>query len=359
MTVVHRWLGLTAGLLLAVIGLSGAALVFREEIDRTLNPHLLRVAPMSTRAPVSEPLQAAVDVVARAYPGEQPTRIRMPRAPNGTLEVWLGVEPSRYAYVDPKQGTLLGARRPTEFLTGVLFLLHTKMLVGEAGHLAVGVCGLVLVLLGSSGLVVWWPGRSRLRAATTVAWRGSRKRVIYDLHRSVGFYASAFLVLAGVTGASLVFHGAFQGAIYWAARTPPAPTAPRATSPQASPAVTLDSLVAVAQRAQPHGTISYLYLPLRPQDTFRVRQRLAPELHPNGKSFVHLDPRSGAVLAVEDGVAAPSGARVYSALYPLHIGALGGVSTRMLAVAVGLSPALLFATGVAIWRGRGRRRPRL
>ena len=343
---------MTAGLLLVVIGLTGAALVFREEIDRALNPHLLRVAPAAARAP----LQAALDAVTRAYPGESPTRIRMPRTPDGTLEVWLGAEPARYAYVDPYRGTLLGARRPTEFLTGALFLVHTRLLAGEAGHLAAGACGLVLVLLGVSGLVVWWPGRGRLRAATTVAWGASRKRVVYDLHRSVGFYTSGFLVLAGVTGASLVFHEAFQGAIYWAARTPAAPPAPRATSPAARAALPLDSLVAAAERAQPGGTISYLYLPTAPGQTFRVRQRLAPELHPNGKSFVHLDPPTGAVLAVEDGAAAPVGARAYSALYPLHIGIVGGLLTRLVAVAVGLTPALFFVTGVAMWRGRGRSR---
>jgi uncharacterized iron-regulated membrane protein len=350
---VHRWLGLTAGLLLAVIGLTGAALVFRDEIDRALNPHLLRVAPAATRA--AGPLQAAVDVAARAYPGEPPTRVRMPRTADGTLEVWLGGAPSRYAYVDPYRGTLLGARRPTEFLTGVLFLTHTTLLAGEAGHLVAGACGLVLVLLGASGLVVWWPGRGRLRAATTVTWGANRKRVVYELHRSVGFYASGLLALAGVTGASLVFHAAFQGAIYWAARAPAAPPAPRATSPDAGAALPIDSLVAVAGRAQPGGAISYLYLPTGPGESFRVRQRLAPELHPNGKSFVHLDPRTGAVLAVEDGAAAPLGARAYSALYPLHIGAVWGRPTRVLALVVGLTPALFFVTGVAMWRGRGRR----
>ena len=42
----------------------------------------------------------------------------------------------------------------------------------------------------------WGEDGAERRAATTVAWRARRKRVVYDLHRSVGFYASIFLVLA-------------------------------------------------------------------------------------------------------------------------------------------------------------------
>jgi uncharacterized iron-regulated membrane protein len=48
-------------------------------------------------------------------------------------------------------------------------------------------------------------------------------------------------------------------------------------------------------------------------------------------------------------VRAPSGARLFSILYPLHIGVLGGVATRLLAVAAGLSLPLLAVTGALAW----------
>lgn len=352
MVAVHRWLGLTAGLVLVVLALSGGALVFREEIDRALNPHLLRVVPAARRAP----LQGAVVAAGAAFPGERPSRVRMPRTGDGTYEVWLGPEPSRYVYVDPYRGTVLGARRPTEFLTGALFRLHTTLFAGSTGAWVAGACALGLVLLGGTGLVGWWPGRGRLRPALTVAWRASRKRVLYDLHRSAGFYASGFLVLAGVTGASLVFHDAFRDAIYWLARTPAAPTAARATSPAHLAPLPLDRLLRAAEQAQPGGTVSYLYLPTGPRDPLRVRKRLPPELHPNGKTFIDVDPRTATVLGVENGATAPLGGRVYSALYPLHIGVVGGTATRVLAVGVAVTPALFFATGLAMWRAR--RHPR-
>ncbi|HEY0971096.1 MAG TPA: PepSY-associated TM helix domain-containing protein, partial [Gemmatimonadales bacterium] len=359
MRVLHRALGLAAGLLLVVTGLSGSALVFRAEIDAALNPHLLRVVPAAGRAP----LEPMLERVRQAYPDEAPTRLRMPQRADGTYEVWLGAAPSRYVYADPyRDGAILGARRPTEFLTGWLFLLHSHMLAGETGHLAAGVGALVLVLLSISGLVAWWPRRApwrawrQWRAALTVMRGAGVARTIYDLHRAVGLYASALLLMAGITGASLVFHEAFERAAHWVtASAPPARTAPVAVRGGA-PYLPADTLLAIAERAQPGGMISYLYFPAAAGQTFRVRKRLPGEEHPNGKSFVHVDPSTGRVLLVENGAMAPRGARLYSILYPLHIGVLGGTATRLLAVAVGLSLPLLAVTGAAVWWRRGRRR---
>lgn len=355
----HRVLGLTAGLVLVVTGLTGSALVFRSEIDRALAPHLLRVPPAAERAS----LQAILDAVARAYPAEPATRVRMPQRADGTYEVWLGAAPARYVYADPyRDGALLGARRPTEFVTGWLFFLHSHLLSGEAGHTVAGVAALLLVAISASGLVAWWPrgGRgagARWRAALTVARGAGPARATYDLHRAVGFYASALLVLAGVTGASLVFHEAFQRAAYRVTGTVAPPAVPtHVPAPVAgAPSLAADSLLAIAVRAQPGGAISYLYLPTAPGQTFRVRQRLPGEQHPNGKSFVHVEPTTGRVVAVEDGARAPRGARLYSVLYPLHIGVLGGWPTRVLSVATGLSLPLLAASGFLVWRRRGRR----
>ena len=356
----HRALGLAAGVFLVVAGLSGSALVFRAEIDRALNPHLLVAAP-ARNAAARAPLQPALDRVARMYPGEPVTRVRVPQTVEGTWELWLGAAPARYAYVDPWRGTVLGAREPTEFLTGWLFLLHSHLLAGERGHLVAGVAALVLVALSASGLVAWWPRRPPWRAwslwrqSLTVRRGAGAVRGTYDLHRAAGFWSSALLLLAGVTGASLVFHEAFQHMAYVLTASRPE-RREAAAPPSPGPVLAVDSLLAIARRAQPGGSISYLYLPTAPGDSFRMRQRLPGETHPNGKSFVHLDPATGRVLAVEDGVRAPRGARLYSLLYPLHIGVVGGTATRLVTMAVGLALPLLAVSGAAVWWRRTRRR---
>ncbi|HET7553304.1 MAG TPA: PepSY-associated TM helix domain-containing protein [Gemmatimonadaceae bacterium] len=357
----HGVLGLVAAVGMFISGASGSALVFRSEIDRALDPELLRVVPGETRAP----LQAIVDDVGREFPEDTIARIRMPHSRDGSYEIWLGAAPSRYVYADPYTGAILGSRAPTDFLTGWLFLLHSQLLAGQVGKWVAGVGALILVLLAATGLVVWWPRRApwrawrQWRASLTVEHRFGVTRATHDLHRALGFYSSVFLLLAGVTGASLIFYRAFERAAYWVTFSKPASAEEQVAAPPSPAAgrssLPLDSLLHIAERSQPGGAISYLYFPSVSNGAFGVRKRLPGEEHPNGKSFVYLDPTDGGVLSVEDGSRAPRGARLYSILYPIHIGVIGGVWTRVLAVLVGLSLATLPVTGVAMWWRRKRR----
>ena len=344
----HRWVGLLAGVLLAVIGLTGSALVFRAEIDRALNPRLLVVEPRGTARPLGDLVAAA----SAAFPDDVPRRVRFAQRADAPVEVWMGLKPDRFVYVDPYTARVLGARRPTEFLTGWLFEVHAHLLAGETGHLVVGIGALILVGLAISGLWVWWPGRRKVRTALTVARDRGRRRLVFDLHRAGGFYVAGFLLLSGVTGASLVFHERFEAALNGAFRSAPIPPPPTAASSPALPRLPLDSALAVAERVAPGGYVSYVYVPAGPADPTVVRKRLPGELHQNGKTFVYVDPRDGRVLGLVSGPAAPTGARVYSALYPLHTGVTGGLPTRLLLVLVGLTPAALFVSGVLMWRAR-------
>jgi uncharacterized iron-regulated membrane protein len=357
--ITHRWLGLIAGLGLTLSGLTGSALVFRHEIDAALNPELLEVQP----APSHAPLQAILDGVRRTHPNETPTRIRMPQRVTGTYEIWMGDAPDRYVYADPYRGMLLGDRRPKEFLTGWLFLLHTQLLAGSIGKQLVGIGGFALMLIGLTGLALWWP---RGRPGAWRAWRsrlvvqgGNAKRVTHDVHRVTGFYASLFLLIGGLTGASLIYPAAFERAAHVVAGSAPAivSTTRSVVRAPAAADLSLDTLLAIAERAQPGGVVSYVYLPTSSNPTFRVRKRLPGEKHPNGKSFVHLEPSTGRVVAVENGANAPLGSRLFSILYPLHIGSLGGIATRLLVVLVGLSLPSLAVTGALIWLWRRRPAP--
>lgn len=328
--------------------------MFRESIDRRLAPGLLVVQPRFERAP----LQPMLDAVARAHPASPLSRVRMPRLPDDTYEIWLGGElADRYVYADPYTGRVLGERGARSSLMGWLFFWHTRLLSGDAGERVIGILGALLFALAVSGIVLWWPRtRAALRPSLTVETRRGATRTNFDLHRAAGFYASWLLLVEAVTGMSLVFHEAFQQGLNAVTRSAAGPAAPRARSDAALPALPIDTLLAIAGRAQPGGAISYIYTAsAAPASTVRIRKRLPGELHQNGKSFVHLDPRTGKVLLVEDGRAAPLGGRLYSALYPIHTGSWPGFPTRLLVLLTGLAPALLAATGVGIWWRRRRR----
>lgn len=350
----HLYLGLTLGLLLVSAGVTGSALVFREEIDAALNPHLLRVSP----GPEPLSLQRIVDRVRVAYPATPPARIQLPREPGETHELTLGGEEGRLVYVDPYRGTILGSRLPTDHFAGWLFEWHTTLLVGETGEQVMGTAALLLLVLVATGGVVWWPGVRRLADGFRVRWGASWKRVNWDVHRVGGIWSTAFLTVVAVTGASLVFHDAFMAGLNRVTHSPPRPVPPVVEVRLGEAVLPLDSLVRLANRALPGGEVTYVTLPAKPEAALTVRKHFAEELHPNGRNFVYLDPWSGEVLAVEHALRAPAGTRAYNVLYPIHIGRWGGIASRIAYALLGLTPLVLFVSGCLMWwnRTRGKRR---
>lgn len=349
---VHLYAGLTVGLVLAVLGLSGAVLVFGDELDRLLHPELRQVAPGA--APVS--ISRVLEAVARSQEGRLPRHLRLPEPRELALEAWMDSHGSLKVYVDPYSGSVLGARAPGQSLVGSLRSLHVSLFAGQVGEAVVGASGLTLIALCLSGLVLWWPGRRKLadglRLRRPLRWR----RANYDLHKLGGVLVLGLLLLAGLTGAALVFPVPFEQALRFVTGAP-ARSAPPLPGPVMGEPLPIDVLLAAADQAMPGARTTRIDLPSSAEGPLRVRKRFPEEPHPNGMSFVYVDRYSGAVLRADSALALPWASRLMALRYPLHIGALGGGVTRLLAVLTGLFPAGLFLTGFFLWIARLRARP--
>ncbi len=349
----HRYVGVSAGLLLVLIGLTGSLLVFRDEIDEVLNPTLLRVAPREEFVP----LQAVLNDVLRSYPHDRPVAIRLPRSAEGVYEIWMNGEEGLRVYIDPYTGEIRGSRFPIQTFTGFLFLAHAQLLGGEIGETIVGVGAFLLLGLGVTGIVLWWPGGKRLWQGFTVPWRAPVARVAYDLHRVVGIVAIAVLAVIAITGACLTFHSAVSSGMTWLTGAPlhpappvsPPPAGESGGPPRHSP-VALDTILQHADQALPGAVTTWISLPRAFGEAVVVRKKFAEEIHPHGRSFVHLDQQSGRVLLIDHALQAPLATRIDNLLYPLHIGRVGGFGARLLYLLIGLAPAVLFLTGLLMWR---------
>src|SRR5688500_18678642 len=102
---VHGWLGLSAGLVLALLGLTGAAMSFDEEILRALNPAIfqLPVERASALAPAA--------LLARAQqerPGQRVASLELARD-RAVRVVYAGAGGRRgeSLWLDPRSGALL------------------------------------------------------------------------------------------------------------------------------------------------------------------------------------------------------------------------------------------------------------
>ena len=158
---VHLWLGLTIGVLFAFAGLTGSLLVFYPEIDAVLSP-VLRAVPSEAR-PAS--WQAVVDTLHREHPartgawrievsgegGAIPVRYYTPKETTGRAFAPL------LAWVDPVRLTTIRAGFWGDTLVTWIYDLHYRLLLEEPGGIAMGIAGIVMLVLLASGIWAWWP----------------------------------------------------------------------------------------------------------------------------------------------------------------------------------------------------------
>jgi uncharacterized iron-regulated membrane protein len=354
---IHLVAGLCAGLPLAVAGLTGTVLVYRHELDALLHPKLLRVEPGHERVA----LDVVVAAARAAAPPAPPALLRLPRSPAEAVEVTTAGADPLQIYVDPYRGTVLGSRRASETLPNLLFRVHTTLLAGAAGERVMGAAALLLLVLLTTGVVAALPARGGgvrwLRDAMAIQRGAGPRRLVFDLHRAPGLWSLGLLAVLALTGTGLVFHEAAAVLLDGITASTPRPTPPLLAGAGGTP-LPLDALVGRALREVPGGVATHVTLPASPAAPLVVRLKLPAELHPNGRSFVYLDPRNGEIRAVEHALHAPAGTRLHNLLYPLHIGRWGGPASRIAYALAGLMPLLLLATGLGMWWNRAGRRRR-
>ena len=359
----HLWLGVGLGIYAAVIGLSGSALVFAPELERTIHPELFHLAqPGTAGVPLARILAE--------------TRQKLPRAavlgideidrPRQPIVVYLtdrGQE--RTVYVDRTTGQMLGAPLRYAGVLGWCANLHVYLLAGSTGYLVNGLCGLGFLLLCVSGWLLWWPGAGYMRRGLRVHWRGRAKRRNWDLHAVGGFWTNFLLLGVVATGVLFIFPrpallglawltgGGARSVDAWLAA---APASPHPTSAMLSPDSALARAhVVLAGRGEASYTVHYLALPATPGSAYDAIAYPPGTVDYAMPVYIYLDGETGATLWVEDARDQPLGIRLASYAYALHFGTLGGMTMRVLWVLLGLAPAALWCTGLLLWWNRSLR----
>jgi uncharacterized iron-regulated membrane protein len=367
---VHRWLGLALGGALALLGLTGSVIVFDHAIDAWLNPALF-----TPRTP--GPARSLDEIVAAARgaapDGAWRVSVSMPGVDHDVFTVYLApagsTAPPRRPVeitVDPASGAVLGRRDADSNLTTVIYRLHSTLLLGDTfgiddlGTYVVGFAG--LGLLGSivSGLYLWWPRWGQLGGALVVHWRGSVKRVNFDLHRAVGFWSALVLLVSAGSGVYLTFPDYVRPLVGLASPiTPLTPTATSDPRPGARP-ITAGEAARAATRALPDATVTFVSLPAGPRDVYRLALRRPSDVRRvSGNNRVWIDQYSGEVVSARTIATMSAGDVVLEWQFPLHSGEAFGLAGRLVVFTVGLVPTLLAVTGTTIWWRKRRARRRL
>lgn len=352
----HTWGGLTIGLLVVLLGLSGSALVYRADFERWETLELRSVEPAGARL-------ALDDIVTTALTAELSktvARIVLTEDARSSVEVVLQDPGARNlkearllsVFVDPYRGNVLGTQSRDSGWIWWLQDFHYALFAGEPGLKINGVAAIVLVVLALSGPVLWWPGWKHRRFAFRVRRRPSAA-LWRDVHAVAGVAACVLLLILSVTALYYAFRSTATAVIALASGTsgvaPPAVDIATETSQPA----TLDALVVAARTAIPQARLDELRPARRPGSPASISFRMPGDVV-IGRHRMFVDPMSARVLRVDRFESLPAGARALGSMQPLHFGTIGGRLTQALWFIAGLVPAALFGSGLWLWIRRRR-----
>lgn len=366
---IHLWLGLLLGLPFAVLAVTGSALVFYIELDAWLHPGI-RVETSAPAPDWTSPVWDQALATARARwpeatgkwsfevtgkPGAIPARYY---APTEGHSAGHGHADPLMVWFTPDGRQVLRQARWGDYLMTFFYDIHRNFLAGDFGNAVVGWTGVATLLLLVTGLVTWWP-RGSWRKALAYKRPASPTRRLYDLHKLVGLTSLLLLLILSATGALLALPAEKTWLLSKLVAPVVAVPAPVSTASQGRQ-ISIRQAAAAAHAALPAGRMAWIDVPGPGDGVFRFRAQVPGDpTHRFPYSFVFVDQYSGAILAVHDARKGTASTTISNWIRPLHDGSVAGLSTRVLAVVVGLTPLMLLVTGFLRWRRRQAVRRRL
>ncbi|MCC5796809.1 MAG: PepSY domain-containing protein [Methylophaga sp.] len=346
-------------MIFALLGLTGSILAFYPELDRWLNPELVVEVPAESSEyqlqTVLEKLQAAHPHRPNAWRLELPAHADYAitaRYYNPEETAGQGFTPLMVA-VNPYTQQIINERFWGDYAVTWIYNLHYSLLLGSNGILLVAIIGLLLLISITSGMILWWPSKQRLKSALKTRLRHGFARKVYDIHTLTAIYSSLLLLVIIITGVMLAQPQWFTPLINQLSPLEQHPS-PRVTA-RSEAVLSLDEIQKIAEAAFPEARMRWIQTPGDSDEVFFVRmQQVSEPGRRFPKTLLWIDPYTGETLHRSDPNKAGAGNTFMNWLHPLHSGEAFGLAGRTVIALSGFLPTILLASGFLRWRQKRR-----
>jgi uncharacterized iron-regulated membrane protein len=359
----HRWLGFTSGLVVLIVSITGCLFCFQDEIQDALynyrhvavqNTPMLKPSILQQQALKHVP-KGTVSAV--AYLGaDRPAQIGV-NSKAGYHSVFL----------NPYTGAFLHEELMQSNFFIVIEYIHLYLLLPpDIGRVVVGVSVLIFVALMITGIILWWPKRKTDRKRSfTIKWNGRWRRVNYDLHNVLGFYATGIALILAITGLSMSFKWVEQGIYkagnlgrHYAREAQMENLKSDSLQKGAKPAQPLyDHIYNFTAKNSPNASMYVIYEEAGAAGTVRG-VAYAQSLHYTTNDFYVFDKHNGKLIYHLLDNEKSVGLKLNNANYDIHVGQIAGLPGKIIAFIASLICASLPITGFIIWYGkRNKKKP--
>jgi len=355
----HWFFGITAGLVLALMGITGAAVSFQDEILRALNPTVLSVE--KREAGVLPPAELVRKL--EATEGHAVSRLWVERESGNAARVLFtppaGESRAQVRYFDPYTGNYVGDIVGQDVFDFVL-QFHRFLVMGETGRQITGACTLILVFFCLSGLYLRWPRQvASWRAWLTLDWRKKGRSFHWDLHSVFGTWCLLAYLLSALTGLSWSYDWYSQGLTKLLSDAPqnermrkrgPPPEGP-------APAANYDAIWSSIYSNAGAGLSAYnIRMPAVAGQPATVYYLLKDSPHDRAVNQINIDPATGEVKSHDQYASKTFKSQLLTSLYALHTGSYFGLAGRIVLTVSSLLMPLFFITGWLLYLDRRRKK---
>lgn len=371
----HWFFGITAGVVLALVGATGAMLSFEHELLKALNPGVITVAArgaalapaeLVARIRAQQPeaklqsLSLSADPEEAAKVGFAP-KADAPKGPGGRAR-------GESRYVDPYSGALLDKPRGEGFFRTTM-QLHRWLVMDDVGKQIVGFSTVTLVFFCLSGLYLRWPRRwGSVRAWLALDWRQKGRNFLWHLHSTVGTWVLLCYLVMALTGLWWSYGWYRDGLNRWAGmpaqsqqKESPAKAAGKRDGDKAergrrNAAGSLDVAAAWAafEQTAPEWSTATLQWP-RDGGGVQFRYLDAEPEHERASNTLEFDPATLAVTRHERYDAKPTRQKIVGSMFALHRGSFFGTAGVVLFMVASLLMPLFAITGWMLYLDRRRK----
>ena len=371
----HLWLGLSSGIVVFVVSITGCFYAFQQEIKDALEPWRFVEARDEAFVPPSVLLETAEEHM----PGREPTGLTYSNREGAAAvgyHTFDGKEAFSVVFMNPYTGEFIKKMQTEgtgefDFFRFILDGHRALWLPYEIGRPIVGIATLIFIVLLISGLVMWWPkkwNKSAYKKSFNIKWNGKFRRVNYDLHNVLGFYTLVFALIIAVTGLVWSFTW-FEDSLYFVAsggETKPEHEHPHSDLSGAEladndsiPVLDRAFYKVVAQEPDAEG---FYMTPIlkNPDDAIEIIAYQDFGSWYNRNEYF-LDQYTLERYRVQDDVYVDASfADQLSMLnYDIHVGAVWGLPGKVLAFLVSLVSASLPVTGFLVWWNKKKKKVKI
>jgi sulfite reductase (NADPH) flavoprotein alpha-component len=359
----HWFFGISAGLILALMGITGATVSFEDEILSVLNPSVLQVEKQV--AGVLPPVELVEKIEGAS--GKKVAMIWVETDSGNAARVSFTPPPGErrgeMRYFNPYTAEFMGHAVGEDFFRFML-QLHRFLAMGDTGRQITGACTLILVFFCLSGLYLRWPRQwNSWRAWLTLDWKKKGRSFNWDLHSVAGTWCLVFYLLAALTGLSWSYEWYNKGLTRLLSDAPqnervrggrgPAPSGPAPTADYAA------MWSSIYSAAGPNLSAYNIRMPPVAGQPATVFYLLNTSPHDRALNRITLDPATGVVKRVDRYSDKSFKAQLLTSIYALHVGSYFGIVGRIVLTISALTMPLFFVTGWLLYLDRRRKKKQI